>query len=145
MSHVAEIDVFIKDLEALDKACQAMGLELVRGQKTYKWYGHSVGDYPLPQGFTEKDLGKCSHAIRIPGNREAYEVGVVERRDGRPGYQLLWDFWAGGHGMVEKMGDQGCHLKKEYATQLAVKHYRRQGYRVTVEEKNGQRLVTATR
>lgn len=35
-----------------------------------------VGDYPLPLGFTVKDMGKCHHAVGFPGI--AYEVGIIE-------------------------------------------------------------------
>src|SRR6266446_5904173 len=103
MSHVAEIDMEIKDLDALKAAAQDLGLEFCEGQQTYKWYGHSVGDFPMPAGFKEQDLGKCEHALRVKGNPGAYEIGIVPRRDGRPGYTLLWDFWAGGLGLQNKV------------------------------------------
>src|SRR5438552_1836555 len=117
MSHVSTFEFAVTDLDALDKACSEIGLELVRDQKQYKWFGRSVGDYPLPEGFSEKDLGKCEHAIRIPGNRSAYEIGVVKSRTGT-GYQLVWDFWQGGYGM-EKMvgGKDGDKLKQQYEVQ----------------------------
>ena len=67
MSHVATINIEVKDLDALGIAAGRIGLELVRGQKEYRWYGQSVGDYPLPAGLTEADLGVCEHAIRIAG------------------------------------------------------------------------------
>ncbi len=147
MSHVAEIKLQIKDLAALEKACKQLGLELVRDQKTYRWFGRSVGDYPLPEGFTAQDLGKCDHAIRIPGDSRAYEIGVVKRKDGKPGYQLLWDFWAGGHGMTQKVGgNQAVKLQNEYAAAVAVKHYVSQGYRVQRQVKEDGRIVlTASR
>lgn len=144
MSHVAEMDMEIKDLEALDAACKQMGLELVRDQKTYKWWGHSVGDYPLPKGFKEQDLGKCDHAIRIPGNREAYEIGVMPRRDGRPGFTMLWDFYNGGYGMEKMVGHEGNKLKQEYAVQTAMKNVPR-GYRVSRERQADGRVFIRCR
>ena len=145
MSHVASIELEIKDLDALDEACETLGLELVRGQKTYKWWGHSVGDYPLPTGFKASDLGKSEHAIRIPGDKNAYEIGVVPRRDGKPGYTLLWDFYAGGYGMEAKVGKDACKLKQAYSAAVATRHYRKLGYRVSVEKKEGERLVVKCR
>lgn len=137
MSHVAEINFECKDLEALDEACKVLGLALIMDQKTYKWYGISVGDYPIPTGFTAEDLGKCDHAITIPGNKTAYEIGVVHRRDGQEGYHLLWDFWAGGYGMAEKVGgNQATKLQDEYLAAVTVRHMRRKGRQV-------QREVTA--
>jgi hypothetical protein len=145
MSHVATIDIEIKDLDCLAKAAQQLGLELVNGQKTYRWYGRSVGDYPLPTGFTAEDLGKCEHAIRIPGNTAAYEIGVVARRDGKPGYTLQWDFYCGGYGMEKIVGQNASKLRQEYAAQVATKHMQRQGYRVTrsIDAKGNLQLVGA--
>lgn len=151
MSHIAKINIEIRDLDSLDRACKALGLELVRGQKTYHWYGTSVGDYPLPEGFTKEDLGKCDHAIRIPGAKTTgfdapYEIGVVKRRDGRPGYELLWDFWAGGYGMEAKVGAGAKKLAQQYTTQLTVQHWQRKGYRVTTTTKeDGRIIISATR
>lgn len=133
MSHVVKIDLQVKDLEALKAACESMGLELVQGQTSYKWYGRSVGDTPLPQGFTVQDLGKCSHAIRIPGNSQAYEIGVCRNKSG-DGYSLLWDSWAGGYGMVSRVsdghGENVNKLKQAYGTQVTLNTLRRQGYRI---------------
>lgn len=132
-------------MDALEEACETLGLQLVRGQKTYKWWGHSVGDYPLPHGFKASDLGNSEHAIRIPGDKNAYEIGVVPRRDGKPGYTLLWDFYAGGYGMEAKVGKDACKLKQAYSAAVATRHYRKLGYRVSVEKKEGERLVVKCR
>lgn len=146
MSHVADIGLLVKDLKSLEKACKTLGLELVRGQQTYKWYGRSVGDTPLPAGFKESDLGKCEHAIRIPGNSQAYEIGVVKRRDGKAGYQLLWDSWNNGYGIVPIVGKAAEKLKHAYSHQLTLSHYRQKGYRITEKVKeDGTRILTATR
>ncbi len=144
MSHVADIpEMDIKNLEALGDAAKRLGLELVKGQTTYKWYGRHVGDFPLPAGFKASELGKCEHAIRIPGAKGAYEIGVVKRRDGKPGYQLLWDFWEGGFGLQEKIGETGGLLKQAYAIAAAKKQMLRKGFRAT-ETKNAKGEVFVT-
>lgn len=147
MSHVTTIDLEIKDLESLAKACEAMGLELMLGQKTYKWFGRHVGDYPFPPGFTKDDLGKCEHAIRVKGNAQAYEIGVakypagtkkkVKLADGSTvevdvggKYTLLFDFWNEGYGLMTKAGKDCGKLLQEYAAQVATKQARKQGYAV---------------
>jgi hypothetical protein len=142
MSHVATVNVVVKDLDCLEEAARRCGLEMVRGQKTYRWYGRHVGDYPVPAGFEVKDLGHCTHALRIaqdqlhPGNSHAYEVGVVARPDGT--YALIWDFWARGHGLQDVIGDQGKTLINEYALQVAEQTARLQGW---IVERNGLELT----
>ena len=136
MSHVATIEVDILDLDALAVAGKKIGMELRRGQRTYRWWGHSVGDYPLPKGFTAAELGKCDHALSILGNNQAYEIGVVRRKDGKPGWALLWDFYAGGKGLEAVVGKDASKLRQRYAAEVAIKNARRQGFRVT--EQMGQ-------
>lgn len=145
MSHVAEVDLEIKDLDSLEKACKELGLELVRGKTTYKWYGKHMGDYPLPKGFSKEDLGKCDHAIRIPGNSKSYEIGIVKRRDGRPGFTPLWDFWQGGFGLKDKIGKEGEKLVQEYATQVSIKQVKKKGFTVTRKMVDGNVILNARR
>jgi uncharacterized protein DUF1257 len=120
MSHIAEVNLLVHDLNALERACHRLGLELVRHQQTYRWYGTSVGDDPLPTGFAKDGLGTCEHAIRIPGHQQAYEIGIVTRRDGKPGYALLWDFYRGGYGLVEHVGEQAERLQQLYALEVTL-------------------------
>jgi hypothetical protein len=146
MSHCVAIDIEVKDLDALATACGELGLVLNRGQQTYRWFGRLVGDYPMPEGFTKDDLGHCEHAISVAGNPKAYEVGLVKRRDGRPGYTLLYDFWAGGCGLMEKVGEECKALRQRYSVVVAEKAARKQGFRTqrrTLE--NGQMQVVARR
>jgi hypothetical protein len=131
MSHVAKIEIEIKDLAALKAAAEKLGMEFVEGQTSYKWYGRSVGDTPLPAGFSKYELGQCAHALRIAGNPAAYEIGVVKRKDGGAGFTLLWDSWNGGYGLTEKVGAKAEKLKQGYAVEVATRAARRQGFRVT--------------
>lgn len=143
MSHVASIELQILDLDALSAACESLGLELCKNQRTYNWYGRSVGDTPLPAGFTRDDLGKCEHVIRMKGTamngqidaRMPYEIGIVARRDGKPGYALMWDTYKGGGGLVEKVGGEKAErLCQGYAVETAVRIAKRQGFRVVKRE-----------
>ena len=67
MSHVTVIAVELKDLDALKAVCAALGLEFRENQTTYRWYGRHVGDFPIPEGLTKADLGRCDHAIAVKG------------------------------------------------------------------------------
>lgn len=145
ISHVAEISIEIRNLDDLATACERIGCELVLGQKTYRWYGRSVGDYPLPQGRTVKDLGKCEHAIRVKkAGPQTYEVGVCKKADGSWG--LEWDFYAGGYGLQAKVGDGAEELVKSYAASAAMRAARKLGYKVAEKRlATGEIQLTASR
>lgn len=120
MSHLAKIEIEIKDLSALKTAVQKLGYEFREDQQTYAWYGRWVGDTPLPDGVSQDELGKCSHAIRVPGCK--YEIGVVQKG---AGYILLWDYWHAG-GLSQK--NVGL-LKQAYSLErirreARLKHYK---------------------
>lgn len=167
MSHVATIDIEITNIGDLMEACKDLGLEFVAGQQTYNWYGSHLGDYPLPPGFEEHDLGRCEHAIKlsdaaamrsIDTRREEflekcraqnfvppaetlaivcqrpYEIGVARRRDGKPGWTLLWDFFNGGYGLQDAIGENGGKLKQAVATAASVRVMKSQGYRCQREQ-----------
>ena len=116
-SHVTKVDVEIRDLDALETACKRLGLIFNRDRRTYRWYGRSVGDYKLPEGMTEKDLGQCSHAISVKDNARAYEVGLVDNHDGS--YSPVWDFWNGGRGLQAAVGENCSKLAGEYTIEAA--------------------------
>lgn len=122
MSHITPIDLEIKNLDALKLTCKRLGVEWMEDQETYKWYGRFVGDYPLPQGVKIEDLGKCDHAIRVPG--ASYEIGVLDR-DGK--ITLMWDFWGAG-GLEKVLGPGGAKLKQMYAIEEAKLEAERRGY-----------------
>jgi hypothetical protein len=124
MSHVSKIELQINDLETLKAACKRMGLEFVPDQLNYSWYGKHIGDYPLPEGFTLDDLGKCHHAIKVPG--ASYEIGVVKRN---ARYFLLWDFYSVG-GLESRLGKGASKLRQAYAVERVHKEARRKGYRI---------------
>lgn len=145
MSHVATIDIHITDLQSLAAAAKQLGMVLNINQQTYRWFGRHVGDYPIPAGYTVADLGRCAHAISIPGNNNAYEIGVCERRDGKPGYILMWDFWAGGHGLQQKVGADCIKLRQEYALAVAAKKLRAKGFNVVRDKTSQTPRLRATR
>jgi hypothetical protein len=130
MSHVAKIELEIQDLETLKFACQRLNLEFMENQQTYRWYGKYMGDSPLPEGFTAEELGKCQHAIRVPG--ASYEVGVVQRQ-GK--FHLLWDSWQSG-GLERVLGPGAGRLKQAYAIERVAKEARLKGYRFCEKQMN---------
>ena len=136
MSHIARIDLVITSLPDLQAACSDLGFQFVPGQVTYKWFGRWVGDAPIPDGVTTEDLGKCDHAIQVPGCD--YEVGVVRRGQD---YVLLWDNWHAG-GLAEKIGANAGVLKQAYSVRRIRSEARRSGYRIRERRmKQGVRMV----
>ncbi len=136
MSHVAAVKAYVTDLDACAAACEENGLELVRGQKTYRWFGRWVNDYrggvaAVDNGHDPKTFGHCEHAIRVKnGQGHEYEIGLVRRLDGGPGWELVYDNWCGGNGLEAKAGTGLVDLKRSISTQVATRHLQRQGYRV---------------
>ena len=136
MSHISKIELVIHCLEDLKDACRQLGFEFVKNQKTFKWYGRWVGDTPLPEGVKIEDIGKCDHAIRVPGCE--YEVGVIKRGEH---YVLLWDYYYAG-GLIERIGANAGKLKQAYTVSRVRKEARRKGYRVLEKRiDQGVRLV----
>lgn len=141
MSHVSCIDVEIKDLDALKRVATELGLEFMEGQSTYKWYGRWVKDYNATDaaynhGIDTNDYGKCTHALRQKDHLAGYEVGVVAAPGG--GYKLIWDFWSGGYGLCDKIGQKGEKLIQGYSKEVAVKALAKKGLKV----KSVERLST---
>ena len=135
MSHVAAVELEIDDLASLREAAKALGLEFVTDQKSFKWFGRFMNDYNGANaahlsGIDPKEYGKCLHAIRIPGNDRAYEIGVIKSPTGK-GYTLVWDFWMRGYGLQDVIGKDGGLLKQSYAVMRAKKEMLRKGYRAT--------------
>lgn len=146
MSHVAKMKVKVLSLDALKAAAKQLGLEFIKDQKQYKWFGKHVGDYPLPEGFSKADLGNCDYALRIKDKPGAYEIGIVKNKNGKPGYTLLWDFWAGGYGLESVVGKDGQKLGQEYAVQVGLRNRLAEGYQVERKtDAEGNVFVTARR
>ena len=133
MSHMVEIACKIKDLAALRAACDEMGFTFKENQRTYTWFGQWVGDSAMPEGMTTADLGKCEHAIGVPGCK--YEIGV---RKHEGAYTLTYDWWNSG-GLKSRLGTNAGPLVQSYAKHKTVGELRRKGYRLagTRTLKNG--------
>lgn len=148
MSHVTQVECQILDLDCLEAAIAPLGLELMRGQSTYRWYGTFVGDAPLPEGVKVEDLGRCAHAIRVKPHAglssKPYEIGLVKQENGS--YRLAWDFWRGGYGLEDCAGT-GCQkVVQGYAVEVSKKHLRKAGYQpVCTTLANGEVQIKARR
>ena len=146
MSHVESVNVTITDLNALKAACTRLGVEFLENKKTYNWFNFSVGDYPLPVGFTAEDLGKCEHVIKVPGVH--YEIGVVPLKTGK-GYTLLYDFYGrsaahDGEKLKEKFGTGLTKLVDGYSIEALKAKARAKGYMSQEKIVNGKTHLVVT-
>lgn len=129
MSHVATIQAEIKSLRSVKAACKRLGLKFLENQQTYKWYGRHVGDYPIPEGLTIDDMGKCIHAIKVPGAE--YEIGVIRDPMNKKNFKLVWDFWD--KKLPKALGKDAWKLTQAYEIEHAKYTAKLQGK--TVREK----------
>jgi len=109
MSHISKIELEVNDLNTLDSACTRLGLQFVKGQKNFKWFGKKAGD--------------CDHAIRIP--EAEYEIGI-NRVNGI--FELECDYYDRNIGKT--IGEKGGILKQAYAVEKTKTEARRKGYSV---------------
>lgn len=149
MSHIQTCDVELRDLEAVKTACERLGWSLVKGQKTFKWFGVWVGDTEAPRHLFHDEkayrnfqamspesqrasmtsrMSWCDHAIKVPG--ADYEIGL--QWDGAC-YRPVWDYYETG-GLAEHMGTDGGKLAQAYAVEYAKRWAWSQGY--SIEEQS---------
>jgi len=132
MSHVAKCELEVKDIDALKRACEKLGLEFCEAQKTWAWYGRWVNDYHAADaayhhGIKPEQYGKCEHAIRVPDCE--YEISLV--RDDRGRLVPIYDFYGPGQ-RIRKLLGSGCErLRQQYGAEVTKKTMRRRGWRVS--------------
>ena len=127
MSHITDVRLQVADLDALAEACERLGLELKKGQKTYRWYGRFLADSEegreAAKRFDASTFGKCDHAIAVKGDASAYEIGLVSNAEGS--YDLLYDGWSSqGRRLEAAAGAKLSGLRREYAAAVAVNRAR---------------------
>jgi len=131
MSHVVSVSVIVKSLDALEEACKACGLILRRNQTHWKWFSKWVDDYhgsnaAYKHGISPKDYGKCLHAISVPGNKQAYEIGVIQNPKG-DGFVLVYDFYQGGYGLEALAGKECQELTQQYTKYATLEELKNMG------------------
>lgn len=134
MSHIATVEIEFKDLDCLAKACTKCGVELRRDQKQFTWYNGNVSD--------------CDAAIAVPGNKQAYEIGV-HLEGGK--IRLSYDPFCGGYGMQKHVAFEDDlrglgKLQQAYAVEVARKQAKKQGFSVREQvQADGRVKLTLSR
>lgn len=149
MSHITDVKLRVRDLDALESCLPSRGLELVRGKKNFKWFGKFVGDTnPNLTAAQRAAFGQCEHAIRLKDAQAGdYEIGVVKALDGSDGFDLLLDTWAQNRkgGLLDCAGGPGLDgIRREYAAatteRQALLELAHQGFTVEREDLPGNRI-----
>jgi hypothetical protein len=117
---VVLLAVQLRDLNVLRAVCRWRGWEFRTGQKTYRWFGWWLGPGPPPA-----ELGRCAHAIGIPGC--LYEIGLIDRGDH---WLPVWDRGATG-GLEAALGPNGRRLWRSYGIEKVRREARQRGHTVT--------------
>lgn len=142
MSHISQFKTvrgkpLITDLEAVRRAAANLGL-LVHERPNYRWYGRHMGDYPVPAGWNQSDMGRNATLVLGPDPEKAremgvdpdrcYELGVVEDKLNPGAYTLMYDFFAGGCGLDKFIGSpvfaKGSSTNVEAIAPTFMQHYR---------------------
>jgi hypothetical protein len=152
LSHVvAHPDVSFSDTDALASACEELGLEFRPGQKTWKWWGSWMDDYDRADaayraGVDPKNYGKSSHAIRVKGDKEAYEIGLVPSPKGDGSWMPVYDFYGEyGKRIQQKAGKNLEKLNGKYAEHAIRAQAQKQGHavrKVVTPQGHTQMIVT---
>ena len=150
MSHVAMGKLRVTSLDDLEVAAERCGLRIVRNQRTFKWYGRFMNDSEegrqLNRRLPASEWGKCEHALVVPGQSDAYEIGVVKAIDGGEGYDLVFDSWGPGRVLQERAGMGLTKLAEEIGAEATMRMMARKGYRVAREvNKAGHVQVVCTK
>lgn len=107
MSFLQTTRARITDVDALEAACQPLGLVFMRDQKTFK---------------AHEGVNTCAHAIRSADYvRGDHEIGVVANADGS--YDLAHDWYASGQKLVKAAGQNLVDLRQEYSIQQKLSRY----------------------
>jgi hypothetical protein len=115
VSHVAMMTVkagnpVFADLKALVRAVKMIPGLKIEERTDYKWYGHHVGDYPMPTGMKASELGNNAKFVisvdrkHWPDGQEPYELAIIEDPNNKGCYLPLYDFWNGGQGLDQFLG-----------------------------------------
>ena len=120
MSHVATVEMAVKDLSALEVASKKLGLLFQRGKETWRSF--------------DSQTNRSTHAISVPNS--SYDIGVIKTNTG---FELKMDeFGSQARVIHERLGMGLAKLKSEYTATVTTKQLQRQGYRVQRTMQDGR-------
>lgn len=130
MSHITAIKTvkgkpLITRLDAVRTAAEHLGLEVVETNK-YRWYGHHVGDWAIPQGFKQSEMGTNATCVlrvtdpkrsqlRAKYGQDPYDLAIVPDPLNEGCYTIMYDFYNKGYGLDEIVGSPKVESQKDAA------------------------------
>ncbi|MHA2642866.1 MAG: DUF1257 domain-containing protein [bacterium JZ-2024 1] len=120
MSHITTVKTKIRDLELLARAAERFGLSLVRAE-SFRAFTRSACEYKLTSGSSVE-----------------YEIGIVRSGDS---YELLYDSWRGGYGLIERVGKNLERLISAYSEEVVSLEAVRSGLTVVSREESDDGIV----
>lgn len=151
MSHVADVDVKLLDLDDVEAAIKPYGGTLIRGKKTHRWYGRFENDWQDQRAAVNRrdpaTFGKCDHAISFPGIN--YEIGLCRNADGS--YTPVYDSYGNysthdGQKLEQLLGVGLTKLVDEYGCAVTLRMMAMEGFLAErVVDANGDILAVCTR
>lgn len=146
MSHVADVDIKIRDLNAFGAAVKALGGTWDREAKKIQWYGRFLNDWNSSRAavnrIDSKRFGTTdAGSVSFPGC--SYTLGLLKNEDGS--YTPYYDTYGQGNGLTKVLGGMDCKaLKDEYGVDVATRMAARKGFRVTrTKGANGEIVLKA--
>ena len=134
MSHVVKVELEVRDLQALEAACASLGINFDRTAKEWRWFGSWMNDYngedaAFTHGIKPDRYGKAdAGVIRVPGC--GYDIGIYAVPGKEGTYCLIYDFYAGGHGIEKALGKALPDLNKAYGAEVFKKQMKAKGLQV---------------
>ena len=120
MSHISTLQTVFNCEQSIQQAAEVLGLTFVR-KATFVTYAGQEDN--------------CDFALVHPSG-EMYEIGFVKLEDGT--YELKYDSYDGGDGMMEVVGEKCGKLVAEYTFARTTKELSRRRVPYQVKEVAGQ-------
>ena len=138
MSHVTTGGICVTDLSDVETALADFpGAELILDKDHFKWFGRFLNDWQneraaVNKGFNPETFGQCEHVIHFEGVN--YEIGLVLRPDGEPGYDLMYDVYGNGQQLEAAFGKGLVDLKASIGMCAAERVAMQQGWQADRQE-----------
>ena len=108
MSHVSACErapgnPLITDLACVPIIAKLLGAQVL-DQREWRWYGHHVGDWPVPEGIDVNSLGKDAVLVLRFPNTE-YDLAIIKDPNNPGCFTYIYDWYGRGGGLTKYLGE----------------------------------------